>query len=234
LPSGNFDGFRKINASELKAGDLVKYIVGSGEPRYGHVIQNVGDVVYIHTNSTVDYFSGESTTFFVKDFGRVEKSEIKIEKRDELVANMKAELETLRKEKAETDAQLVVFKEKLNKRCELFAKKNKDVPQEVLDIVDDWGFFNLISMSRVIFKGDIDVDHLNKFIADSNIKDMIEKDAPVKYTIKFSMTRKCFVSTVKLFHEIHLKQVYDLFKDYFQINNTMVFPINNESVLQIE
>jgi hypothetical protein len=186
---------------------------------------------HILRDETVDFLELELETLRHKK----DETEVELKKEKAESATLKVKLDLLQKEKDEADANLKLLQEKLDKKRKLFLKNAKDVPQEILNIADDWGFFDLISMFRAVFKSDVDIEHLNKFIADSELEDIIEKDAPVKHTALHTFTGAAlFTSTLRLFHELHLKKVYKLLTNYFQANPKMLFPINESVVICIE
>jgi hypothetical protein len=157
----------------------------------------------------------------------------KLETPDEQIKKLEAQLEALQKEKAELNQELAVNQslfDKANKVCQM---KNKDLPQKILDIVDEYKLFDLVSLFRATFGFDVNVEYLNRFQKTiSSIK--CETNTPIEHTVKIVTVAKSEFKSACLYHEIHLAEIYSSMKSYVAANDVAVFPIDSANPIVIK
>jgi hypothetical protein len=236
----DLQNFVEVNVSEIKIGQHIKYIQKgedlSDEVRVISISETKIEVITaVNPVIKFGWFVGVSDTkFYAKQSDVKEKTEISAQK----IAELEAKIELLEKEKADADAKLQTLtaaQDALDKANQLCVLKNKDLPQEILDIVDEYKLFDLISLFRAMYKFDTDIEHLNKFQKIlTSIKS--EDKVPVEHDIRIMTIIRSETKPTYLYHEIHLVEVYALMKKYFAANTVTIFPIDttNPVVIRIK
>jgi hypothetical protein len=230
-------GYVKATIPGISIGTFVKY-KGKGMIRFASgVLHTIRKDFVLFTNK--DGNQGwpvqiEGTRFFVKAPVEDKSAELRDENAayKTKIAELEAKLVTMLAEKDAVDAQLKISRESNTKLRKLSQIKNKGLPQEVLNIVDEYGLFDLVSLFRAIYKHDVDHVHLNSFAALLNTT-WREFTTPVTHTIDISTTSKIKNQTTHLYHETRLADIHNSMKGYFAQNEVSTFSIDSTKPIVI-
>jgi hypothetical protein len=138
------------------------------------------------------------------------------DEKDQQINKLKAELDELKK--------------KTSKKRAYFEDLNKDVPSNIKDIIDDYGFFNIVEMFRVILGGDVQQSYINKFTKTLVNFDNDNSIVKHKYTRMFSLigTKSFYLPT---YFETFLSPIYEKAVAYIEKYPTEVFYLSPYSVV---
>jgi hypothetical protein len=223
------EGYMEIPIDNIKIGTKIKYITADKTIYTKAFLQRIEKGYIVVTDGKSSWtVQKDSMKIFVKI--EILKSEEQIKQLEAKIQSLTLEKENLVQSKKSEENSVKTLE---NKR-KFITELNSEVPQEVLDIVDDFGFFDMISLFRSVFKFDTDIKNLDSFVNSLSVH--IGKSTQVSYvshTVKITTTEKTRVATLYLCYEIHLGTVYELMKQYFKTNIVTVFPIDGENPVTV-
>jgi hypothetical protein len=175
------------------------------------------------------------------DIQAVKLAETRDQLRDQALklAEVQSDLEIAKVKLAETQSELKIktlelttATESLGNRRNLIQLINEGVPIEIFSIIDDYGYFDIISMYRAIWNRDIDIDRVAKFIS-NKVKPYIISNTSVKHNLPYRANDGKHYILLSLFSERRLKIVYDYMIAYFGQSDRRDYPIDSDFKIEI-
>jgi hypothetical protein len=218
-PSSLVDKWISTNVTCLEIGTHIKHVnKEQNKITKGFLISVSEKCVKVgittHTSFMTAQIDIDDGTFFIKKTTQRTNEQVQ-------VADLEAKLAALQKEKDNVESRLKIFQSSYEKMCKLF---QRDLPKDVIAIVDKYKYFDLVSLFRAIYKHDINIPNLNAFA--STVEPQRETVIFVEHSFNVVTTLRTQSQTLGLYHEMHLVYVYEQMKAYFEKNEVPMFAID--------